>query len=92
MKQGVNRVSRLKGGGLWDPMIGRFSWWVLDGLPIIEPLAEPIVDGTIVSIEQLTFACSLIKNCRLKYQSDALIRVIEWDNAMSTKSELGFFL
>lgn len=24
-------VARLKMGGSWDPMIGRFSWWILDG-------------------------------------------------------------
>lgn len=81
-------VSRLKGGGLWDPMIGRFSWWVLDGLPIMEPVVEPTVDESMPSIEQLAFGCSLINNCQFKYQKDALIRVVEWGNAMSEKSRL----
>jgi hypothetical protein len=80
-------VSRLKGGASWDPMIGRFSWWILDGPPIMEPLTEPLLDCSIPSIEQLAFACSRINNCRFKYESEALIRVVQWGNSMKTKSK-----
>lgn len=80
-------VSRLKGGASWDPMSGRFSWWVLDGPPIMEPLTEPSLDCSMPSIEQLSFACSCIKNCRFRYENNALTRVVQWGNLMKTKSK-----
>ncbi|CAM4768176.1 unnamed protein product [Rotaria magnacalcarata] len=79
-------VSRLKSGGSWDPMIGRFSWWVLDGPPMMEQLIEPVINRLIPSIEQLSFACSLIRNCTFKYDNGALSRVVMWGNSIRQKS------
>jgi hypothetical protein len=79
-------VSKLKAGGSWDPIISRFSWWVLDGPPLMESLTEPILECTIPSIEQVSFASALIKNCRFKYDSDALRQIVEWSNSMKVKS------
>ncbi len=78
-------IVRLKGGGSFDPIIGRFTWWVLDGPPIMELLSEPVLDCSIPSIEQLAFAASFIKNCCFKYEPDALRRVIEWSNSIKLK-------
>jgi len=81
----ANVVSRLKAGGCWDAIIGRFSWWILDGPPILESFTEPILDSSVVSIEQLAFASSLIHNCCFKFEPNALRRVIEWGNSMRKK-------
>jgi hypothetical protein len=79
-------VCRLKTGGSWDPIIGRFCWWVLDSPPILEPVEEPILDRSIPSIEQFAFVCSMINNCIFKYESNAWLRVVEWGNSMRQKS------
>ena len=79
-------VSRLKGGGLWDPMIGRFSWWVLDGPPIMELLEEPVLDKSIPSIEHFCMVVSLVRNSIFKYDQEALAKVVEWGNSMRLKS------
>lgn len=79
-------VSRLKSGGIWDAMVGRFAWWVLDGPPIMEQLVGPILDRAVPSIEQLTFAASFVRNCTFHYEEQALARVIEWGNSMRLKS------
>lgn len=80
-------LSRLKMGGSWDPMIGRFTWWILDGPPIMEPFCAPVLDPSISSIEQFGLICSLFKNCKYVYDGDALKRVIDWGNMMRKKSE-----
>ena len=79
-------VSRLKGGGSWDALVGRFSWWVLDGPPIMEGLVEPVLDRSMPSIEQLAFAASFIRNCVFRYNEDALKRVVQWGNMIRLKS------
>lgn len=79
-------VSRLKGGCSWDALVGRFSWWVLDGPPIMEGLVEPVLDRSVPSIEQLAFAASFIRNCVFRYKEDALQRVVEWGNMIRLKS------
>ena len=79
-------VSRLKGGGSWDALVGLFSWWVLDGPPIMEELVEPVLDRSMPSIEQFTFAASFIRNCVFRYNEDALKRVVEWGNMIRLKS------
>ena len=79
-------VSRLKSGGSWDAMVGRFSWWILGGPPIMESFTEPILDPSVASIEQLALASSMIRNCYFKYEADALCRVVEWSNAIKQKS------
>jgi len=81
-------VSQMKAGGSWDPIIGRFSWWVLDGPPIMESLTETTLESSIPSIEQLVLACSVFNNCIFKYESNALRRVVEWSNDMKLKSTL----
>jgi hypothetical protein len=81
-------VSRMKAGGSLDPIIGRFSWWVLDGPPIMESLTEITLEPSIPSIEQLVLACTVFNNCVFKYESNALHRVIEWSNDMKMKSTL----
>lgn len=80
-------VTRLKAGGSWDPMIGRFTWWVLDGPPIMEPLLPPVLESSLPSIEQFGYACSLFRNCTFIYDDDALKKVINWGNTMRQKSE-----
>lgn len=80
-------VTRLKAGGSWDPMIGRFTWWVLDGPPIMEPSVAPVLDPSLPSIEQFGFACSLFRNCIFLYDDDALKTVIDWGNSMRQRSE-----
>ena len=81
-------VARLKAGGAWDALVGRFSWWPLDGPPIMEQLIEPVLVRTIPSIEQLSLAASLIRNCSFRYDDQALARVVEWGNCMCLKSEI----
>jgi hypothetical protein len=79
-------VARLKSGAAWDALVGRFSWWALDGPPIMEQLVEPELDRTIASMEQLALAASFIRNCSFRYDDDALARVVEWGNAVRLKS------
>ncbi len=85
-------VSRLKAGGSWDPLIGRFCWWVLDGSPIMKPLIKSVSDPSIPSIEQLGFASSLINNCTFQYENNALSRVIQWENSVKQRSMFRFRL
>ena len=80
-------VKRLKGGGGWDALVGRFSWWALDGPPIMEELIEPVMMRTVPSIEQLSLAVSFIRNCSFRYDDQALARVVEWGNCMRLKIE-----
>ena len=80
-------VTRLKAGGSWDPMIGRFSWWILDGPPIMEPLVEPILAASTPSVEQFALAANLFRNCVFVYDDDALKRVVDWGNTMRQKSK-----
>lgn len=79
-------VCRLKAGGSWDPIIGRFCWCVLDGLLILEPIIEPILDRSIPSVEQFAFACSMINKCNFNYDNNAWLRVVERGNLMRQNS------
>lgn len=81
-------VARLKAGGSWDALVGRFCWWALDGPPIMEQLLEPVLDRTVPSIEQLALAASFIRNCSLRYDDPGLARVVEWGNSIRQKSRI----
>lgn len=78
-------VVKQKNGSYWDAMIPRFVWWVLDGPPIVEGLSRIVLDSSTPSIEQVAFACSLIKNCTFRYDDEALKRVVDWSNKMREK-------
>ncbi|CAF1513694.1 unnamed protein product, partial [Rotaria sordida] len=52
----------------------------------MEPLIEPVLDRSILSIEQIALASSFVNNCTFKYESNALARVIEWGNSMRQRS------
>lgn len=82
-------VARLKAGGSWDALVGRFSWWALDGPPILEQLVKPVLVRTTPSIEQLSLAASCFRNCCFRYDDEALPRIIEWGNMMKLKSKDG---
>ena len=80
-------VARLKAGGSWDALVGRFSWWTLDGPPIIEQLVEPVLNRSIPSIKQLALAASFVRDCSFRYNDEALARIVEWGNSLLLKSE-----
>lgn len=81
-------VARLKAAGSWDAVVGRFSWWCLDGPPVMEQLVEPVLDRGTPSIEQLALAASCFRNCCFRYDDRALARIIEWGNMMRLKSKV----
>jgi hypothetical protein len=82
-----NMVIRMKSGACFDPAIGRFLFWPLDGPVIPDRLFYRSVDtDNYPSMEQFVVALSFIENVTFSFEQEAIEEVVKWGNSCKQKS------
>jgi hypothetical protein len=83
----------MKTGALFDPVIGRFLFWPLDGPVIPDKLSYPQLDNTrYPSLNQYVMILSFIENVIFNFDEDAIHEVINWGNECKQRSMIFVFL
>jgi hypothetical protein len=82
----------MKGGALFDPAIGRFLFWPLDGPVIPDKLSHRQLDNHLYpSLYQFVVILSFIENVILTFDVDAIAEVITWGNKCKNRSMIFFY-
>lgn len=77
----------MKGGAVFDPSIGRFLFWPLDGPVIPDTLSRPQLDNLVSpSLHQFAIMLSFIENVVFTFDMDAITELIQWGNKCKTRS------
>jgi len=78
----------MKTGLSFDPAIGRFLFWPLDGPVILDEVAPKKVDfDKMASLNQLAIILSFMENIIFQFEEDALHEIVSWGNICKTKSK-----
>ena len=79
----------MKAGLSFDPAVGRFLFWPLDGPVIPDTIVEKEIDyHTMASLNQFVVILSFIENVIFSFESDALHEIVSWGNICKDKSKL----
>lgn len=77
----------MKSGAAFDPSIGRFMFWALDGPVIPDKLIRRRINHTIYpSLKQFVLILSFIENVMFQFDVDAAEIMIEWGNSYKMQS------
>lgn len=77
----------MKSGANFDPAIGRFLFWPLDGPIILDRITTDVVDNEIMpSLEQFAIILSFIENVIFRFEDEALHEIVRWGNECKQKS------
>ena len=80
-------IIRMKSGAAFDPALGRFIFWVLDGPVIPDTLEQREIDTHMyASLDQFVVILSFIENATFTFQHDAITEIIDWGNDCKYKS------
>ncbi|CAM4831869.1 unnamed protein product [Rotaria magnacalcarata] len=84
-----NMIIRVKSGACFDPAIGRFIFWPLDGPVIPDKLIQRQIDNKMYpSLSQFAIILSFIENSIFSFDEDAINEMIEWGNTCKQKSNV----
>lgn len=84
-------VIRMKSGACFDPAIGRFIFWPLDGPVILDKLIHRQIDNNVFpTLDQFGIILSFVENVIFSFENDALTKIVEWGNTCKQRSK--FFL
>ncbi|CAF2018105.1 unnamed protein product [Rotaria magnacalcarata] len=80
-------IIRMKGGSCFDPAIGRFLFWPIDGSIIPDKLKQNQIDHyKMASLEQYVIILSFIENFIFAFEDDAIHEMVVWGNMCKQKS------
>lgn len=80
-------IIRMKAGSCFDPAIGRFLFWPLDGPVIPDPVIHNYIDCyKKASLNQFVIILSFIENVIFAFEDDGVQEVVSWGNACKQKS------
>ncbi|CAF1213934.1 unnamed protein product [Adineta ricciae] len=80
-------VIRMKSGATFDPSIGRFLFWALDGPVIPDKLKRRNIDNSVFpTLNQFVVVLSFIENTIFEFDLDAVEAIVEWGNSYKTQS------
>jgi hypothetical protein len=83
-----NMIIRMKGGFCFDPAIGRFLFWPLDGPIIPDKIIQKQIDhNNMGSLNQFVIILSFMENVIFQFEDDALHEIVSWGNTCKQKSE-----
>lgn len=78
---------RIKNELLFDPAIGRFLFWPLEGPVILDTIEQKKINFVVMpSLEQFCVVLSFIENVVFIFDTDALEEIISWGNECKIKS------
>ncbi|CAF4844730.1 unnamed protein product [Rotaria socialis] len=84
-----NMIIRIKAGACFDPAIGRFIFWPLDGPVIPDKLIQRQIDNKkYPSLAQFAIILSFIENSIFSFDEDAINEMIDWGNTFKQKSNV----
>ncbi|CAF4985567.1 unnamed protein product, partial [Rotaria socialis] len=82
-------IIRIKAGACFDPAIGRFIFWPLDGPVIPDKLIQRQIDNKkYPSLAQFAIILSFIENSIFSFDEDAINEMIDWGNTCKQKSNV----
>ena len=85
-------IIRMKSGASFDPAIGRFVFWPLDGPVILDKIMHEQIDNTLfASLDQFVIILSFVENVIFSFEDDAIIEMIEWGNKCKQRSRMVFY-
>jgi hypothetical protein len=78
----------MRAGLSFDPAIGRFLFWPLDGPFIPDKIIQKRVDhNNMGSLNQFMIILSFVENITFTFEDDALHEIVEWGNTCKHKSK-----
>ena len=81
-------IIRMKAGACFDPAIGRFIFWPLDGPVIPDKLIHQLIDNnSYASLDQFVLILSFIENVVFAFDDDAINEMISWGNECKQRSK-----
>lgn len=81
-------IIRMKAGFCFDPAIGRFLFWPMDGPVIPDKIIQKEIDFNVMaSLDQFVIVLSFIENIMFVFDEDALHEIVSWGNTCKEKSE-----
>ncbi|CAF3700030.1 unnamed protein product [Rotaria sp. Silwood1] len=82
-----NMIIRMKSGACFDPAIGRFIFWPLDGPVIPDKLMQRQIDNNLsASLHQFVVTLSFVENAIFSFEDDAIAEMITWGNMCKQRS------
>ncbi|CAM4789040.1 unnamed protein product [Rotaria magnacalcarata] len=82
-----NMIIRMKSGACFDPAIGRFIFWPLDGPVIPDKLVHRQIDNHLFpSLHQFGIILSFIENVVFSFEDDGINEMILWGNKCKQRS------
>lgn len=81
-------IIRMKSGSSFDPAIGRFLFWPLDGPVIPDNVIQKQIDHTkFASLNQFAIILSFVENAHFMFEDDALSEIVAWGNVCKQNSK-----
>lgn len=78
----------MKGGFSFDPAIGRFLFWPLDGPVIPDKVVQKQIDfNKMGSLDQFVLILSFVENVVFSFDEDAVHEIVSWGNSCKQKSK-----
>ncbi|CAF1117834.1 unnamed protein product [Rotaria sordida] len=82
-----NMIIRMKSGSCFDPAIGRFLFWPLDGPVIPDKVVQKQIDyQRMASLDQFIIILSFMENVIFSFEEDAVHEMVLWGNTCKQKS------
>ena len=79
----------IKSGAYFDPSVGRFMFWPLDGPIIPDKLTQRQVDNNLFgSLDQFVVILSFIKNVVFSFEDNAVNEMILCSNELRKRSRI----
>ena len=82
-------IIRMKSGACFDPAVGRFIFWPVDGPVIPDKLTQRQIDNNLfASLDQFVVVLSFIENVIFSFEDDAVNEMILWGNQCKQRSRI----
>ena len=82
-------IISMKSGACFDPAVGRFMFWPLDGPVIPDKLTQRQIDNNLfASLDQFVVILSFIENVIFSFEEDAVNEMILWGNQCKQRSRI----
>ena len=82
-------IIRMKSGACFDPAVGRFIFWPVDGPVIPDKLTQRQIDNNLfASLDQFVVVSSFIENVIFSFEDDAVNEMILWGNQCKQRSRI----